>query len=240
MKHFISILLLCLVTGCATHKTTVKTEKAENYPAIAGTTVSVRTMPEVRNPEIVKSYPVGRYTDPDFPEAMHERHTLYRSEQSSDWNYRPNAPYALPMGPVVMVSDPSPSYFVKTNEEERNARQRAYAAALQEENAAMKKRIESLKQEAGKVPELRQQVEDLKNQIETVPVAPTPSPPPSSTNSTSEGWKTFGKESEPQKDLITQMRLNDQCIAALEALERSRCITLSDDAFLSRLSQTVP
>jgi hypothetical protein len=35
-------------------------------------------MPEIRTPETVKAYPVGRYTDPNFPEEMHERHTLYR------------------------------------------------------------------------------------------------------------------------------------------------------------------
>ena len=48
-------------------------------------------MPEIRTPETVKAYPVGRYTDPNFPEEMHERHTLYRREQSADWNYHPVA-----------------------------------------------------------------------------------------------------------------------------------------------------
>ena len=48
-------------------------------------------MPEVRTPETVKAYPVGRYTDPNFPEEMHERHTLYRREQSAEWNYRPSS-----------------------------------------------------------------------------------------------------------------------------------------------------
>jgi len=198
-------------------------------------------MPEVRSPEIVKSYPVGRYTDPNYPDAMHERHTLYRKEQSSDWNYQPNAPYALPMGPVVMPSNPSPSYYVKTNEEERNAQQRAYAATLQEENAAMKKRIESLQQESGKVPELQQQVEDLKKQLDDIPApAATPVNHPS-TNAPSDGWKTFGKKAEEtQGNLITEMRLNNEYTAALETLERSRCMALSDAAFLRSPFQTVP
>jgi len=46
----------------------------------------------------VKAYPVGRYTDPNFSNEMHERHTLYRREQTADWNYRPSQPQTLPLG----------------------------------------------------------------------------------------------------------------------------------------------
>ena len=146
MKHLIPVLLLGLLSGCATPKTL----KTENYPAVAGTSLPERNLERVRNPEVVKSYPTGRYTDPDFPDAMHERHTLYRKEQSADWNYRPGGPYAYPL----VLSDPTPSYYVKTDGDQRNAQQKAYAAALEEQNVAMKKRIESLQQEAGKVPAL--------------------------------------------------------------------------------------
>ncbi|MEY2905967.1 MAG: hypothetical protein RLZZ408_438 [Verrucomicrobiota bacterium] len=148
MKHLIPVLLLGLLSGCATHKAV----KPEAYPAVAGTSVPESTLCRVRTPEVVKSYPTGRYTDPDFPEEMHERHTLYRKEQSADWNYRPGGPYSYPL----VVSDPTPSYYVKTDGDQRNAQQKAYAAALEEQNAAMKKRIESLQQEAGKVPALQQ------------------------------------------------------------------------------------
>ena len=103
---------------------------------VPGTTLAADDMPEVRTPETVKAYPVGRYTDPNFPEEMHERHTLYRREQSADWNYRPSQPYALPLGPVVAESNPSPSYYAKTNAEQINAQQKAYAEALLEQNRA--------------------------------------------------------------------------------------------------------
>ena len=93
MKHLIPVLLLGLLSGCATHKTV----KPENYPAVAGTSVPESSLGRVRTPEVVKSYPTGRYTDPDFPDDMHERHTLYRKEQSANWNYRPGGPYAYPV-----------------------------------------------------------------------------------------------------------------------------------------------
>ena len=73
---------------------------------------------------------MGRYTDPHFAEAMHERHTLYRREQAAEWNYRPSNTYALPLGPVVAESNPSPSDHAATDAEQMNAQQKAYAEAL--------------------------------------------------------------------------------------------------------------
>ena len=96
MKFLYSILLLSLVAGCATKKEVRSVRRVE----VPGTAIAADDLPKVRTPETVKAYPVGRYTDPNFPEQMHERHTLYRREQSAEWNYRPSKPYALPLGPV--------------------------------------------------------------------------------------------------------------------------------------------
>ena len=49
---------------------------------VPSTSLAADDLPKVRTPETVKAYPLGRYTDPNFPEEMHERHTLYRREQS--------------------------------------------------------------------------------------------------------------------------------------------------------------
>ncbi len=227
MKHLISVLLLGLLSGCATHKII----KPENYPAVAGTSVPESTLGRVRTPEVVKSYPTGRYTDPDFPDDMHERHTLYRKEQSADWNYRPGGqggPYAYP----VVVSDPTPSYYVKTDGDQRNAQQKAYAAALEEQNAAMKKRIESLQQEAGKVPALQQQVDQLKQQLDTEPLA-TPTPK----RQEPEDNKTTGfTEQAPQWDLISEMKLNDELSGELATLEGRRLLVLMDTFFLNTIT----
>ena len=224
MKHLIPVLLLGLLSGCATHKTV----KPENYPAVAGTSVSESSLGRVRTPEVVKSYPTGRYTDPDFPDDMHERHTLYRKEQSADWNYRLGGPYAYPL----VVSDPTPSYYVKTDGDQRNAQQKAYAAALEEQNAAMKKRIESLQQEAGKVPGLQQQVDQLKQQLDAEPLA---TPTPKKQEPVDEKPTGF-TEQDPQGDLITEMKLNDELNGELDALEGRRRLVLIDSTFLNALN----
>jgi len=224
MKHLIPVLLLGLLSGCATHKTV----KPENYPAVAGTSVPESSLGRVRTPEVVKSYPTGRYTDPDFPDDMHERHTLYRKEQSADWNYRPGGPYAYPL----VVSDPTPSYYVKTDGDQRNAQQKAYAAALEEQNAAMKKRIESLQQEAGKVPGLQQQVDQLKQQLDAEPLA-TPTP---KKQEPADEKPTGFTEQDPQGDLIAEMKLNDELSGKLDALEGRRRLVLMDNFFLNTIT----
>ena len=223
MKQLIPILLLGLLSGCASHKTV----KPEAYPAVAGTSVPESTLGRVRTPEDVKSYPTGRYTDPDFPEEMHERHTVYRKEQSADWNYRPGGPYAYPL----VVSDPTPSYYVKTDGDQRNAQQKAYAAALEEQNAAMKKRIESLQQEAGKVPALQQQVDKLKQQLDAEPLS-TPAPKNQPVEEKPAGFT----EEDPQGDLISEMKLNDELNGELDALEGRRRLVLIDNAFLNTIT----
>jgi len=202
--------------------------KPENYPAVAGTSVPESSLGRVRTPEVVKSYPTGRYTDPDFPDDMHERHTLYRKEQSADWNYRPGGPYAYPL----VVSDPTPSYYVKTDGDQRNAQQKAYAAALEEQNAAMKKRIESLQQEAGKVPGLQQQVDQLKQQLDAEPLA---TPTPKKQEPVDEKPSGF-TEQDPQGDLIAEMKLNDELNGELEALEGRRRLVLIDNFFLNNIT----
>ncbi len=224
MKHLIPVLLLGLLSGCATHKTV----KPENYPGVAGTSVPQSTLSRVRTSEVVKSYPTGRYTDPDFPDDMHERHTLYRKEQSGGWNYRPGGPYAYPLA----VSDPTPSYYVKTDGDQRNAQQKAYAAALEEQNAAMKKRIESLQKDSDKVPILENQVRDLKEQLDAEPLA---SPTPKKQDPSDEKPTGF-TEQDPQEDLLTEMKLNDELNGELDALEGRRRLVLMDTSFLNSMT----
>ena len=251
MKYLISLLVVCLGAGCATRKdSTPKTATV-----VPGTGVSAKRMPSIRTPEVVKAYPVGRYTDPNFPEEMHERHTVYRREQSPDWNYLPDPPYALPMGPGVANSNPSPSYYAKA-EGELSVQQRAYAEALQEQNRAMKKRIETLQQETGKVQGLEQEINRLKKQIDDTPqpsAAPAKPEPAkteeqdvfSSVESELPAWEegvsdpgeiTLFADSDDQSQdfLISQMRLNDEFAAELAAAERRKISAVLHGPFLRR------
>jgi len=250
MKYLISALVLCLCAGCATRKATIKSEAY----TVPGTTLSRRAASEVRTPETVKAYPVGRYTDPDYPDEMHERHTLYRRETSPDWNYLPDAPYDVPLGPTVARSDPSPSYYVKTDSELMNAQQKAYAEALLEQNRAMKKRIDAMQEEAAKVPELKKQIDGLKRQLDSTP-SPEPTPKAKPTPEPVEGFSSVEpplpeweegvsdpgeivlfaeSDDQSQAFLISQMRLNDEFTAELAAAHRRNIAAIFNAPILRR------
>lgn len=237
MKYLISILALSVCAGCATRKEPV----FKSVAVVPGTSLSAKRLPSVRTPEVVKAYPVGRYTDPNNPDEMHERHTVYRREQAPDWNYLPDPPVALPLGPTVTVSNPSPSYYAKA-EGELNAQQRAYADALQEQNRAMKKRIESLQQEAGNVQGLEKEIDLLKKQIDDTPEPATSPRQPEPAKQEEDdvfsavepelpAWEegtsdpsevTLFAESDDQGQafLISQMRLNDEFATELAQVEQ--------------------
>jgi len=252
MKYLTTILALCMCSACATRKT----DKSASVAAVAG--ISRNDMPEVQIPETVKAYPAGRYTDPNFPDEMHERHTVYRREQSADWNYRASEPYALPMGPTVAKSNPSPSFYVKT-EGEMNAQQRAYAEALMEQNRAMKARIESMQQDVTKGQGLEEEIDRLKKQLDSqsspqpdkTPAKPEPAEPalkeddvfssvepplPVDAGFTdpSEILLFANSDDESLAFLLSQMRLNDEFVAELESLERRRRESLFPAPLLRR------
>jgi len=144
---YLALCLALLCSACATHRPVNAPNAAVAITGAPKTAVSPKEIAKVRTPETVKAYPVGRYTDPNFPDEMHERHTVYRREQSPDWNYQPSEPYALPLGPATANSDPSPSYYLQADAEQIGAQQRAYADSLAEQNRAMKKRLDALLEE---------------------------------------------------------------------------------------------
>jgi len=243
MKSCHAIILLCLFSGCATRKEVRSIRPAE----VPGTTVTAAEMPEIRAPETVKAYPVGRYTDPNFPDEMHERHTFYRREQSADWNYHPSQPQALPLGPVVAVSDPSPSYYAKTNAEQINAQQKAYAEALLEQNRAMKERIDALQASESTIQTLQGEVERLKKELDSKKQsAPSEESKATPSNDFSSATPDRGEdvisdpgeillfprsEADCQAFLVSQMRLNDELAAQLATLERRRLLILVSPFF---------
>ena len=174
MKRLIPFITLCLLSGCASqHEDPTGADSAA-----VKSSPSYHDQPSVRTTETVKAYPAGRYTDPNYPEAMHERHTVYRRERSTDWNYLPDAPMNLPLGPTIAASNPSASYYVKTDRDQRNAQQRAYAKALQEQNSALKKRIQKLEQSGENAEDLKAEIERLKTELQLLPVILPPEPDP--------------------------------------------------------------
>jgi hypothetical protein len=241
MKYLISFLVVCLGSGCATKK-----EPAPKSSAIVpGTHISGNRTAAIRTPEVMKAYAAGRYTDPNYPDEMHERHTVYRREQSPDWNYLPDPPAILPNG--------NPSHYMNASGQ-LNAKQRAYAEALQEQNRAMQKRIETLQQEVKKVPGLQLELNQLKDRIGEPAESPSsksaPTPKPAESQDVLSGvdpelpaWEVGASDSgeiplpadeESQDFLLSQMRINDECATALAAAERRKIAAVITSPFLRR------
>ena len=197
----------------------------------------------------MKAYPVGRYTDPHFPDAMHERHTLYRREQAAEWNYRPSNSYALPLGPVVAESNPSPAYYAKTNAEQMNAQQKAYAEALLEQNRALNQRIQELQKQDSTIQNLQEEIERLKKNAtpSRTPTNRLPKASPEPTPEGQDGFSALDGGPLPEEDsisdpgdlilfprseedygafLISQMRLNSELSQQLDAVVRRRLALL--------------
>jgi hypothetical protein len=170
MKFLSCIILLSILAGCAIKKET----RSARRVGVPGTAIGADDVRKVRRPEIVKAYPVGRYIDPNFPDQVHERHTVYRREQAAEWNYRPSKPYPLLLGPVVAESNPSSSYYSKTNSEQINAQQKAYAEALLEQNVALKRRIDELQQKDSTIQNLQTEIERLKKDLDSRAGEPMP------------------------------------------------------------------
>lgn len=237
MKYLTSLLVICLGAACAQRKEPPQ----KVITSVPGTSVPAKRMASVRTPEVVKAYSAGRYTDPNYPDEMHEGHTVYRREQAPDWNYLPDPPVDLRRGPGVSQARPSQSYYAKT-EGELNAQQQAYADALQEQNRAMKKRIESLQQEAGKVPELQREVDQLKKRVEDEPKpSTTPTSPVTSADDVFSSvepelprWDSLDEQT--ADDLLAQMRRNDEYATQLADAERQKISSILNRPFLPTVS----
>jgi hypothetical protein len=181
---------------------------------------------------------------------MHERHTLYRREHAAEWNYRPSKSYVLPLGPVVAESNPSPSYYVATDAEQRNAQQKAYAEALLEQNRALNQRIQDLQKQDSTIQNLKEEIERLQKELETQPHTDAPASDKASPQTPPEmpqGFSSLDGGPLPEEDsisdpgdlilfprceedygafLVSQMRLNSELSEQLDVIVRRRLALL--------------
>jgi hypothetical protein len=79
---YLALLPLILVASCASRPQVAL--RPTPPPA-------VEPIETVRYGEVVRAYHLGRYVDPNHPEAMHEQHPVYRIEVSARWNLHPGA-----------------------------------------------------------------------------------------------------------------------------------------------------
>lgn len=79
LSHLIPLLFL---SACSTPKKPVLTVRPQEPPPVLESE-------NVRYPEWLRAYHVGRYADPNNARLMHEHHTVYRLESNSRWNLHP-------------------------------------------------------------------------------------------------------------------------------------------------------
>ena len=146
IKTLLACAAVALVAGCETPPPKAVTAPVLSpAPAVApvsGTDLDQANTEKVRVGETLKSYPIGRYFDPNDPNVMHEAHVVYRKEAGTSWNLNPNAPTVVPLGPVLAVADPAKTPSPLPAElEQRMAEQNQLVASLIEQNEALTKEL---------------------------------------------------------------------------------------------------
>lgn len=152
----------------------------------------------VRSNDIVKAYDIGRYVDPVDCRIMHERHVVYRLENSSGWYLQPpkGQPEIL-LGPTVGLRRMEYQREVVAGEVGQQLNQTRKDAELAYQNAeVLKQQMTELNarvnENATRVNQNQQmiveQLNALKGQLQQNRLpGPTPSPTPAPTNSATPG-----------------------------------------------------
>jgi len=94
---YLALIPLVLVASCASRPQLVV--RPSSPPA-------VEPVEAVRYGEVVRAYHIGRYVDPNHPEAMHEQHPVYRIEVSARWNLHPG-----PLNTANLLNPPPDAAF---------------------------------------------------------------------------------------------------------------------------------
>lgn len=156
-------------------------------PEMSGRVLKRGETASIRHPEVIKAYPVGRYTDPRRRGVMHESHTVYRVESSPKWNLtRPSGTPTIPI-PTTANSKPSGSELTVELNRQRQATQAVIhggqvvsdkltemTAALQqnrvlaEQNAAMRKELQNTRQR------LETLEEEMRSRLPATPPSASP------------------------------------------------------------------
>ena len=126
MKSIFYILpLVALCSNCA-KKTPVDPIVVIQAPSKPLTAAQSKAL---RHPESVRKYAIGRYTDPNNQNILHEAHVIYRVEATSKWNHLPNRAKSL--------DRQYPKHFVKSQESKEIATLRQNLANERKTNRAV-------------------------------------------------------------------------------------------------------
>ncbi len=150
--HTFLILPLFFLVACASpieqkHPVGLKNEPKRK---LVRTSVPARNE-DIALPEQIKAYQVGRYVDPADFNILHERHTIYRQEQSGYWNLA-----------AAKGAGASRSYYLTADKTQQNKQQQAYYEAAQEQARVAREQLTSAEQ---KVATLEKENSTLKEKV---------------------------------------------------------------------------
>lgn len=140
MRLIIASLIPLFFVGCIcplTQRTDQRLEKSpkpRSAQQSADTFVAERDT-DIGTPEQIKAYPVGRYVDPSDPNTLHERHTVYRREQTGYWNLA-----------AAGRASASRSYYLTADKSQQTQQQQAYYEAAQEQARVAKEQLAATEQ----------------------------------------------------------------------------------------------
>lgn len=116
-------------------------------------TPAVEPVESARYADVIRTYHVGRYIDPNHPETMQEQHSVYRVEASAHWNLHPGS-----ANPVNLLNPPPDTAFSPppTND------------ALQAEMNRQREATERVMQEAARLAQSYTEFQKVVNEMKNV------------------------------------------------------------------------
>ena len=174
MKSIIYLLpIIALLSSCA--------KKAPIDPIIViketPKPLTANQRKQLRHPESIRKYAVGRYTDPNNQHVLHEAHDIYRVESTSKWNHLPNRSKSLArQGPKHLVKPQGSEEIerLKQNLAEERRTSRTVITA----NEQLKKSIEPLMKSFDHAKILTEQNAELRRQLHETKSKPSPKQQP--------------------------------------------------------------
>tara|TARA_B100000989_G_C19528016_1_gene467998 strand:+ start:1814 stop:2407 length:594 start_codon:yes stop_codon:yes gene_type:complete len=141
----IALILGLFAVGCQTVESGFYDPDGLIVPEVSIPSIPVKNESNVRLPESIKAYPIGRYQDPSDPRIMHERHVIYRREFDSDWRLSANSGRQILIGPTMTDAplDQNPALLEKElaievqRQRELSAKQEETNEFLSQQNAAL-------------------------------------------------------------------------------------------------------
>src|SRR5689334_52357 len=141
MKYLLPLLLV--FTSCVSRP---KSPTVVLTPAPAPATESLDSL---RYAEVVRSYYVGRYVDPNHSDVLHEQHPFYRVESTARWNLHPGT-----TGPGLLNPPRDPAYAPAPSND-------AIVGELNRQKEATQRVMNQAAQLAGSYTELQQVIKDM-------------------------------------------------------------------------------